>query len=46
MYITLPTNAVPPTGYTFIGKTTVTYKYDQGDTTKTKTIPLNLYQKD
>ncbi len=41
-YLTLPTNAVAPAGFTLLGTTSVKYKADK----KTKTIDVDLYQKD
>ena len=45
-YVTLPTNAVAPVGYTFVGTTVLTLKNKVGKATKTTTKTLNVYQKD
>ena len=49
MWVLVPTNAVAPAGCTFLGTTTMSYKYEvlvnNHPTTKTATQTLNLYQK-
>jgi len=45
-YVTLPTTAVAPDGYTFVGTTVLTLKNKVGKATKTTTKTLNVYQKD
>jgi hypothetical protein len=45
-YLALPTNSVAPAGYTLLGTTKMTYKYQVGTKRKTATVTLNLYQKD
>ena len=49
MWVLLPTNAVAPVDYTFLGTTTMSYKYKvlvkNKLTTKTAAKILNLYQK-
>ncbi len=46
MFVTLPTNSIPPDGYTLLGTTVVQYKYKVGKATKVVNKTLNLFQKD
>ena len=45
-YLALPTNAVAPVGYTLLGTTSMKCRYVAEGNYKSKTITLDLYQKD